>query len=210
MGHPKAGALVGLFVSVWLTGVPALANAATVYENTGNPFGITLAREVGDTVHLAGTERLATALSIGVRGNGENPAEALFRARLWTENAVDGTPDTLLWAGDYLDLTLKGPLELISFDIPFVPVPDVLIWTVDRILLSGDVLFQWSNPPTVGSSPDYAWAAGLRLDPSFGVPANFMARIDAEAVPEPGMAWALILGILILVCREARRRERAG
>ena len=42
---------------------------------------------VGDTVHLAGTER----------------------------------------AGDYLDLTLNGPLELISFGIPFVAVPDVLI-----------------------------------------------------------------------------------
>jgi hypothetical protein len=109
-----------------------------------------------------------------------------------------------------IPFTLSGPLELISFDIPFVAVPDVLIWTVDRIRLSGDVLFQWSNPPTVGSSPDYAWAAGLRLDPSFGVPANFMARIDAEAVPEPGMAWALVVGILLLVCRKARRRDRAG
>lgn len=183
---------------------PYVSRAGVVYNNTSEPHVMTLAGEVGDTVTLAGTERYVTSISIGVLCVGNNPVgDDYFQMRLWTADGPGGTVGTLLWQSTSLDIPLSGPLQLITFNAPLVHVPDTLIWDVSHTE-SSSVAFQWSNPVTVGSSPDYAWTYLTRKVQPFpfdGTPANFMARIEAVAVPEPSAL--VFFGLVVMMHRKA-------
>jgi hypothetical protein len=204
MKIPLVCLVVGFCV---LAVAPHRAQAApvshVVYDNTLAPFIYTAAGEVGDTVTLAGLERKVTRVSVGVVGAGQQPNTTdLFRLRLWTESGPGGGRGALLWAGEDLTFLLSGPTQLISFDVPRIRVPDTFIYSVDHTE-SEAVYFQWANPVTVGSSPDYAWAYNYRIGPYHGTPANFMARI--EAVPEPGTFTLLCPGLLAFAGLQGRR-----
>src|SRR4051812_45685073 len=92
--------------------------STTVYDNTSNPFVITLAGEVGDTVTLAGAERFITRLSIGVFAQNNQPGNDIFDLTLWTASGPGGSIGSLIWDGGPVNRSLAGPLELISFDVP--------------------------------------------------------------------------------------------
>jgi hypothetical protein len=199
-------------VGFWLAASACVGSAAVVYDNTTGPGNLTFAGEVGDTVTLAGTERYVTSISIGVVGNGYQPvSDDSFQMRLWSADGPGGTAGTLLWQSASLNIPLAGPLQMISFDVPSVLVPNTLIWDVSHTD-SGNVGFEWSNPIAVGSSPDYAWAyLTQQLQPYYGTPANFMARIDATAVvPEPSALVLFGLGAMLYGTRIRFNKGRQG
>ncbi len=186
------------------------ASATVVYDNTSGPAIYTAAGEVGDTVTLAGTARYVTQISIGVFGSGGNPDSGdTFQMKLWDATGPGGSIGNLLWQSSSLNIPVSGPLQLISFNVPDVLVPNTLIFDISHTD-SGSVYFQWSNPVSVGSSPSTAWTYGTQQQGDyFGTPANYMAQIQAiDAVPEPGALWVLPVVVFFVRFRKGRRGLR--
>src|SRR5437867_6987734 len=134
---PEMPLLAPVFTLVALTGSAATTKTvapAVVFENTIAPYVYTDAGEAGDTVQLAGSERLITQISIGVVCNGLRPVNTDdFQMRLWTADGPNGTAGRLLWQSDYLmNVPLAGPVQLLTFSVPGIEVPDTLIWSVNH------------------------------------------------------------------------------
>ena len=173
---------------------------AIIYDNTGawlGGYGFT-ALELGDEVHAAGAERLVTRLTVGVSRQNV-PGVGDFQARLYANDGTNGQPGTLLWQSALmLNVQLSGGVQLISFDVPQVAVPDTFTWTLESHSTGVAVGLVNADPPSVGSSPSYDW---------FGHPgswgtvqySDWMARV--EAVPEPSSIILLLAGLGLLGTR---------
>lgn len=179
----------------------SFSEAVIVYDNTTTPAHVASTigyTEVGDEVHLGGTERLVTELLIGVNMQWHQGTSD-FKARIYANDGTEGEPHTLLWESDLLqNVSLTGEHQLISFVVPDVKVPDVFTWTIQP---SNSTPYQidlpWYNPPTVGSSPDYSWQGSPPIDKVWSTkPRNFMSRVIA--VPEPATLLLFGLGTLFL------------
>lgn len=204
--------LAPLLVGAWCQ-----ARAEIIYDNTTTRLGSSLlfsALQMGDEVQAAGTARLVSELQIGVSQQG-TAGTADLRARLYANDGPGGQPGSLLWESALLDdLPLTGGIELIPFPVPLVPVPDTFTWTIQisdaRPIGVGLPFF---NPPTVGSSPDYAWfgGPGSWTRQTVPIPANLMARVTAVggagAVPEPRAAALALTGLLGMLFAAARVRR---
>jgi hypothetical protein len=195
------------------------ARGGIIYDNTTTRFGTSLifsALQMGDEVRAAGTDRRVSLLQIGVSQQGF-AGTADLRARLYANDGTGGQPGSLLWESALLnDVALTGGIDLISFPVPQVLVPDVFTWTLQvsdtRPVAVGLPFF---NPPTVGSSPDYAWFGGpgswtRQTTPN---PANMMARVtavgDVVAVPEPISVVVALPGVVGVLLATARFRRAA-
>ena len=210
-------------VALLLAGTWSEARADVIYDNTTTRMGSSLlfsALQMGDEVNAAGTARIVTELLIGVSQQGVAGTSDL-QARLWANDGTGGQPGTLLWQGPVLnDVPLTGGIDLISFAVPSVLVPDTFTWTIQisdsRPIAVGLPFF---DPPTVGSSPNYAWfgGPGIWTRQTTPNPANLMSRVIAiqgggDAVPEPGSAVLVLTGFAGFVwmgCRVRKVRRAA-
>jgi hypothetical protein len=208
--------LVPLFVGAWCE-----ARAEIIYDNTTTRFGTSLlfsALQIGDEVQAAGTARLVSELQIGVSQQGV-AGTADLQARLYANDGPGGQPGSLLWESLVRnDVALTGGIDLITFPVPLVLVPDTFTWTIQisdaRPVAVGLPFF---HPPTVGSSPDYLWfgGPGSWTRQTVPNPANLMARVTAEggpvAIPEPSSAALALAGLVggLLAAARVRRTRRA-
>jgi hypothetical protein len=212
------------FLVTLLAGAWCEARAELIYDNTTTRLGTSLlfsALQMGDEVQAAGTARLVSELQVGVSQQG-TAGTADLRARLYANDGPAGQPGSLLWESALRDdVALTGGIDLIAFPVPLVLVPDTFTWTIQisdaRPIAVGLPFF---HPPTVGSSPDYAWFGGpgswtRQTVPS---PVNLMARVTAVggagAVPEPSSAALALAGLAGLAfaalgTRAAARRAPA-
>ncbi len=165
---------------------PALADV--IYENTATPTGSRTFTQlqIGDEVQAEGTARIVTELHIGVTMQGQ-PGTADLQPRLYANDGSGGAPGTLLWTGAVQnDVPLTGGNDLIRFVVPGVEVPDTFTWTIlisdTRPIAAG---LPHYDPPSRGSSPDYAWfgngSTWTRLTDPNGRSVDFMARVVARS-----------------------------
>ena len=194
------------------------AAPAVVYDNTSGTLADSQFNpgqfEFGDQITLGGTNRVVTAFQFAyqlVGGDGNETATVRFYAN----DGAAGAPGTKLFQSNPISISNTGGVfasgSLINLD---VPVPSSFTWSVIFGNTSGDTATTGIfNPPVVGSSdPSFYWINQNNQwsKASFGSagPANFYARVTADAVvvPEPSTGLLLAAGLLAL----ARRRRPAS
>ncbi len=186
------------------------AQAAVVYDDMSNLLGYYYSQfsglEVGDNVTLAGTERVVNRFAVGVYSFSAGTAD--MRVRFYSATP-DVNPIAIYDTGWMASTAIANGQQTLTFAVPNVVVPDNFTWTVQYANPLGmtDIGPRMADPPTVGSSGNDFW----QNNPPWvnywfgGVPvANFMAQVNAEAVPEPASLTALALGGLALL----RRRRK--
>ena len=199
-------------ITAWLLCAAALSDAdvGVIYDNTTTPLGSTsfTALQIGDEVNAAGSERFVSLLQVGVTQQGF-AGTADLQAWLYANDGPGGQPGAMLWQSAILnDVPLTGGNDLIPFPVPLVQVPNTFTWTVQISDTSPVAVgLPHFHPPTVGSSPDYAWFGGpgswTRLP---GPPArDLMARVTA--IPEPATA-AVVMPPLFAAALARRSRRR--
>jgi len=189
--------LLPIFCCLVFMHTPALATV--VYDNTVHATGAsvgpdTAVYELGDTITLAGTERVVTDFLFGYTYVWTDPGTAIVRfygggdgsAPLFTP-FFTSDPFTITRQGDQAGLTGLS-----------VTVPDTFTWTVE---FSGPFpqvngALRVANPPTIGSSdPNSAWQWSITgwMPITDSGPLNFLAQVSAEAapVPEPTTLWVV-------------------
>jgi hypothetical protein len=162
------------------------ALAEVVYDNTSTVVSSVATTEVGDTVNLAGTARFINSVTVGITvGSSDYGKTEVLRLRFYLPNAPGGCPGRLIWQSAPLTyVTSNQNIQLVTFNVPDIRVPNTFIWCVEHANFCG---FALANPPTVGSSPSYAWTNLTKF--SVSPPCNFLARIEARSRPD-----AVLLG----------------
>jgi len=224
MARDRARTLGGVVACILALRGVALGAPEIVYDNTTTPvsgdwfpdgfvpFSFYNPHEwMGDEITPAGTSRTVTQVEVICSSTSQVtvPAIGLALHKLDAENLLGSyCPGTLLWTGTLQNVVVDGPTP-VTFDVPDIEVPDTFAWVT-----AGDSDFAgmaFYDPPTIGSSDDFAWdrdeywqdwfALYFEADPI----ANFGARL--WATPEPGTA-ALLIGGGCVVLRRRRRRRR--
>ena len=217
----------------------AALGQSLVYDNTTTLRTNVIYRfskEYGDEVALAPGYRTISQFAFQYFGdfNPTNRLDATAKVRFYANDGPDADPGpkvipmpgaSPLWESDSFPL-LTG-YNIVSLDVPWVEVPNVLIWTVQFSGVTGankDAAgLALADPPTVGGvladgKVGSFWDAWIRNDPNrvdswslinFGFrendpKANFYARI--HAVPEPS-TWALMVSGGVLLALAVRRRS---
>lgn len=196
-----------LLLSATFALVAVFGTRADVIYQAVSPTGVLsfTQEEEGDEVQAAGSARIVTQMQIGVSMQG-SPGTADFVLRLYSNNGPAGAPGSLLWGSStFSHVSLSGPTQLISFNVPDVVVPDVFTWTLqisnESPLAAG---LAAANPPSIGSSPPYIWFGGPGIWTKSSLPQDFM--VSVTAVPEPS-SWALLcLGAVAFRFSLARSR----
>lgn len=208
-------------------------------NDLGN-VSLSLPTEFGDEIHLQpGLARLVTQFYFEYFGDFTPSGDEAVRVRFYANdgpNAVPGVltpmPQTLLYDSGFLPISPN--FNAVTLSLPAVLVPDSFTWTVLFAGLSGAEGDQGElrvfSPPTVGrflgrdssgndiigSYNDFWELVGgtwqLRTIDNGAVPANFVARVSAEVVPEPGtLALGLAGGLLLAgATRWQVRRSATG
>jgi hypothetical protein len=212
----KGKTIVSLSVGLLFCAISSEVKAAVIYDNTTTPIdGLTFsALQQGDEIEAAGEARIVTELLIGVSQQGV-AGTADLQARLYANDGPGGEPGSLLWESPLMnDVALTGNVELISFPVPWVAVPNIFTWTIQTSDATPVAVgLPFFNPPTVGSSPDYSWFGSPgswgRLFPSSpDLPQNYMARVIAVSTPEPTSVLGLLsIGALGIGSVFLRRRK---
>jgi len=187
-----------------------VARADIIYDNTVNWLGgyAFSALEQGEEVFAAGTSRWVTDLTIGISHQNVSGGTAELVARLYANDGAQGAPGTLLWYSSALTVPLSGGVQLVSFSVPQVLVPDTFTWTLQVITNTIPAVAPVDGgTPSIGSSPNFYW---------FGHPGSWgeaqypalMARV--EAVPEPGLGVMLFAGVGLLgrLCQATEPNKR--
>jgi hypothetical protein len=167
--------------------------------------------EMGDEVKLDGSARIGKQLDVLMYAFNDFWAYSRV-VSLYDNTGIDGAPNNLLWTTDLGGSDYAAGLMTLSVALPDVLLPDTVTWTVrfstDPGPMYGLVFF---DPPTVGSSGDWAWwydGGGFHsVSFGYGRISNFGARITA-AIPEPSTLALLGIGAVgLLVCGRRCRRS---
>ncbi len=188
-----------------------IARGATIYESIESPvfvgYGIADI-EWGDEINLAGEERTAIELLLGLAG-WAGPGTSDIMASIYENDGPAGEPGTLLWETslDDVQFSVNFPfLTYVSFPIPSVTVPDTITWTVEFSDVAGGPDFavlvgELVGPPSIGSSAPWYWFHDQGSWHRFDSPGDetFAARLTA--VPEPTTLSLLLLGVIVALKR---------
>lgn len=196
---------------------------SVVYDNTetfahtGMPLLTdlrTFSAEMGDEVHLAGSERVVVQLKLRFWYAGTKPGtfDARIRFRnldpskptpgpaVFKDGKVAGyvntaSPTAPFYEGGLVEgLKATAGMNEYTFKIPDVEVPDRFVWTIEctnKKGIVGNLGPAYYNPPTVGQSDDFFWHSDMKspwIAYSWGGSpyCNFGARILAIAGKAPG------------------------
>ena len=191
------------------------AFAAVVYDNTTTSTGVvndmltsatTNGPERGNTVTLAGVERIVQQIQVRLRSAGPGVSTFDKRVRFYSNNGAGGAPGSLLWdSGNSTTVIDSGADLSYSFPVPDIAVPDTFTWTIqlsNRQGVATTIGPVEYAPVTIGSAPNGYWQNDgpgnwQTLSPNS---APFGARITA-VVPEPVMTTALCCIALLTVVR---------
>jgi hypothetical protein len=195
-----------------------------VYDNTStfldNWFpqmldGYTASAEAGDEIHLGGTARTITSITVILYDAGTALGGFDAQVRFLRNDGQGETPGSEIYSTGYVQgFTSQPGLNSYTFTIPHVVVPDRFTWTImfdNRYGGNGDFGPAYYDPPTVGSSGDWLWFSqsgeGYWNPYAWGADpvANFGARL--EAVPEPASCAALALGLAAFARRRRCQRK---
>ena len=153
--------------------------AEVVYDNMPVRTSYLTTTEVGDTVTLGGSKRFINSFSAGLSispsaiGRTDD-----FILRFYLPYGPDDSPGKLIWQSPPLiDVPLITQDLTVTFDVPELRVPDTFIWSLTHGDPTGQIWFCLGNPPTIGSSPSYAWT---NLTKFTSTPAYFLAKIEAS------------------------------
>lgn len=217
-------------IALWGLAVALLngtASASVVYSNTTTDLLTTLAytangfTQIGDQIHLGGTDRIATQATVQFYNNGD---EGTFDAtlRLFEVGPNSGTPVGAQIGSDVTLSSLIAPATngLTGFNVTFqlggVLVSDDLIFTVEIANQGPGVeiigLDNYGPSPSVGAS-DSTFAIARNGSGFLQVgltDENLFFELQAQAVPEPStfVLTAVALFGLAPVIRRMRAASR--
>lgn len=207
--------------SLLLVVAGVLSGATAVYQNTTTDTGDTFAygvagfTQVGDQIHLAGTERWAV-FALAQLFNGGIAGTVDVQLRLFNTGSPVGNqigPDFVRTAVSVPALAdPSGGIFNVAFNLPNILVPDDLIFTLSVSNASAGVDVVGAN---MFAGPDLGFS-----DSSFAIAndgTNFVTKstpgenvffeLDANATsPEPATVGCVALALAL--CVSARRRAR--
>jgi hypothetical protein len=198
---PKHISLCTGVVFVIMAMAPA-TNAATIYSDLNFDGGWAVGPrdgELGDQITAAGSDRLATRLSIEIYSQGlpfpnpNNipPASTDVQAQIYANDGVQGAPLSLLWQSALVHVDYQPGLTLLNFDLPQVLVPNTFTWTMafhNSSSATAPPALPSALTPTIGGNSSFFWFRSPNGVWTHGT-GNFGAQI--EAVPEPGVGAML-------------------
>ena len=152
------------------------ASAEIVYDSllTSQTSGIII-REIGNTVTLTGNKRFITSFTVNAGVGSSNIGKTNgYILRFYLPTAPSDYPGKLFWQSPPNTVEMTGGVQGITFDVPYIRVPDTFIFSV---MQAGDAYFPLCDGPTVGSSPDYRWSNLRRSTSSSN---HLQARIEAH------------------------------
>jgi hypothetical protein len=202
-----------LKISTFFIGLLAAAalQAAPVYDNTTTDTLGTVVyssgpySEIGDQIHLGGTDRLgnsATAQFYNLGVDGTFDATLNFYSVVDSASGVGGLLGSFVASGIAL---LGGNVGEVSWLLNGLNLPDDLIFTVTLGNLSQgvDLGLTVFDPPTIGTSSGsfliVNGGSGFAQASTGSGTDNIYFRLDASdpnAIPEPGTGGLLILAAL--------------
>lgn len=208
--------IAGLFAATALHAAPVYNNTA-ITSDTGNTvvYSSGVFSDIGDQIHLAGTERIgdnaaAQFYNLGSDGN--------FVAHLNLYGLpVNNTDVVGSLLGSYTAASMflaGGNLLEVSWSLAGLNLPDDLIFTVtvSDFTAGMDLGLTVFDPPTVGSSSDQFFivkgGGGFAQSSQGNGQDNIYFRLNASSpnrVPEPGSAGLMLLAMLPLIAIQRRR-----
>ncbi|MGE0479001.1 MAG: hypothetical protein AB7Q17_00895 [Phycisphaerae bacterium] len=180
---------VALLVAAAL--VPA-AYSAVVYSNTQArtgvvhdlvPAGAASGPERGNSITLAGTQRVVTSIDVILRIGDSGVGLFDMQVRLYANDGPNGDPGTLLWESALRRTIIDSGVDLpYRLTVPRVVVPSSITWTVEitnRTMSQAMLGPSTYAPVTVGSAaPGYwehsggMWMHALSGEPAWGAAVN--------------------------------------
>ena len=200
-----------------LGSVPAMADTIAYRNTTTDTFDTVFYSagpysQLGDQIHLAGTDRLATIAIVQFFNNG---ATSTFDATLRLYGV--GSPVGVQIGSDFVTTgitALAGSVFNVTFLSLNVTVPNDLIFTVSESNVSGaaDIGVDMFEPPSIGTSNNQFMI--VKQGSSFSQLAtpreNVFFELDAttvSTVPEPSSFAMLGCAIAILAASRKGRRK---
>lgn len=203
----------GLVTSTALQATPVYDNTTTDTLDTV-VYSTGAYTEIGDQIHLAGTERSATSATAQLYNLGSGGS---FDATLNLYGVVAGNPGVGSLLGSFTAagqvLASNGILD-VNWLLAGLALPDDLFFTVSlgNVLSGMDLGLNVFNPPTIGSSSGQFLivngSSGFAQASTGSGHDNIYFRLDAasaNAVPEPGSAGLVLLAMLPLMAIRSRR-----
>jgi hypothetical protein len=158
------------------------ASAEVVYDSlsTTQTSGIII-REIGNTVTLSGNKRFVKKFTVNVDSRSSDIGQTNdYILRFYLPTAPGGYPGKLFWQSPpKTNVVMTGDVQAVTFEVPFIRVPDSFIFTV---MQAGDGFFPLCNGPTTGNSPAYCWT-NLTKE-VFSSSNHLQVRIEAEKRPD--------------------------
>ena len=195
--------------------------AAPVYDNTTTDtldtvfYSTSSLTEIGDQIHLAGTERIGNSAKVQFYNVG---LEGTFNATLNLYSVVANSPNVGALLQSFASLNNAiggGSTSEVVWSLGGLVLLDDMVFTVtiDSFSSAVDLGLTVFDPPTIGSS-DISFlivkdSNGFAHGATGSVHDNVYFLLDASSpntVPEPGTGGTVILAMLSLFAIQARRK----
>lgn len=153
------------------------ASAEVVYDSLSTPKTFNFfTNELGNTVTLSGSKRFVTSFTVNVEAYSSSIGKTTdYILSFYVPSAPDDYPGKLIWQSPPKAEVITGGIQSITFEVPYVRVPDTFIFLVK---IGGGAYFTLCNGPTIGSSPNYSWPGFYKYTSS--VANHLQAKIETQ------------------------------